>query len=65
MWLIYGSDLNADPGTPCVMGWPKLKKDIKELSLIKNRNKLIDFKINLMATIEETMVGREELGGWE
>ena len=31
----------------------------------KNRNKLIDFKTNLMVTLSQTIEGREELGGWE
>ena len=33
--------------------------------LICKTNKLIDFKTVLRATIEQTVVGREELGGWE
>ena len=32
---------------------------------LKNRNKLMDFETNLMATVGETLAGREELGGWE
>ena len=32
---------------------------------LKNRNKLTDFKTNLMVTRGETTGGREELVGWE
>ena len=34
-------------------------------NLLKHRNKLTDFKTNLMVTIGETTAGREEMGGWE
>ena len=35
-------------------------------NLFIKQNKLTDFKTNLrVTTIGETMVGREELGGWE
>jgi len=41
------------------------KKLVYNRTPLYNRNKLTDFKTNLVVTIDETFGEREELGGWE